>query len=160
EQHRVHRVVAHTEWFSLFVAHNQVRIQLFDLFGYKAELWDTIRINLLLIPEGNRFELHKRVTSFVHWFDLILETRGRSHSSELALLADDYRYPCNCDSSDAGHKGSRLCSVCADADPTRVAQKSIITDIDVVAASGDLDAGLMAYRDIVLASGETESINT
>ena len=53
EQHRVYRFVAHGVELSFFIPHHQVRIDLFYFFGHKTELRDALRINLLLVTEGD-----------------------------------------------------------------------------------------------------------
>ena len=60
KQHRVHLVVAHTVGFSFFVAHDQIRIHLFYVFGHKSELRCACRINLFLVAEGDRLKRKER----------------------------------------------------------------------------------------------------
>ena len=48
KQHRVHLVVADAVGFSFLVAHYQIRIDLFHIFGHEAQLWCGGCIDLFL----------------------------------------------------------------------------------------------------------------
>ena len=54
EQHGVHLIVANTVGFTFFVAHDQIRIPLVDVFGHKSELRCACRINVFLVAERHR----------------------------------------------------------------------------------------------------------
>ena len=51
EKHGVHLVVAHAVRFAFFVAHYQVRIYLFHIFGHQTELRYPGRITFLFCTE-------------------------------------------------------------------------------------------------------------
>ena len=55
EQHRVHRFVAHAVKLSFLIAHHQIRIYLFHLFGDETEL---------RVPVGSISFLYRNVTGF------------------------------------------------------------------------------------------------
>ena len=67
EQHRVHLIVTHAVGFSFFVAHDQVRVHFFNVFGHKSELWCACRINVFLVAERDRFKLKECFAGFIHW---------------------------------------------------------------------------------------------
>ena len=45
-----------------------------------------LRVNLLLVTEGNRFERQECFAGFVHRLDLLLEALGGSHRAEPCRL--------------------------------------------------------------------------
>src|SRR5262249_8502494 len=89
EQHRIHLVVAHTVRFSFLVAHDEVRIDLFDILGDESELRCACRIKLLLVAEANWFKCKERFAEFVHWLDVFLITIGGSQGTELIVSIDE-----------------------------------------------------------------------
>jgi hypothetical protein len=56
EQHRVYLIVAYAVGFAFLITKHQVRVDLFHVLGHKAKLGLSIRINLLLVMETDRFE--------------------------------------------------------------------------------------------------------
>src|SRR6266705_800546 len=89
QQHRVHRFVADRVGLPLAVSSHQVRVDLFHLLGHKAELRDAVRVKLVLVTEGYRFERENRFARLVHRFDCILESLRGNDSAELTLRVDN-----------------------------------------------------------------------
>ena len=54
EQHRIHCFIANGERLALVVPCHQVGIYLFHIFSNKAELWDALRVKLVLVTESYR----------------------------------------------------------------------------------------------------------
>src|SRR5439155_1756008 len=86
KQHCVHRVVAHSVGFSLFVTHDQIGVHSFHLFGHEPELRYASRINFLLVTEGNGFERKDRFARVVHRLDGFLETLRGGFGAESPVL--------------------------------------------------------------------------
>src|SRR5437773_11165604 len=66
EQHCVHRIVTNAIGLPLLVATHQLGINLFYFLCDQPKLWDALRINLLLVAEGDRLETENCFTRFVH----------------------------------------------------------------------------------------------
>ena len=83
EQHGVHLVVTHAIGVSFLVAHHQIRIHFFHFLGYKSELRDALRINLLLVAEGHWFKGKNCFAGLIHWLDIIFKPPGGGHGAKL-----------------------------------------------------------------------------
>src|SRR5204862_3115783 len=118
------------------------------------------RINLLFVAERDGFQRENCFAGLIHRFDLFLETSRGGYRAEASQVVYNNACASNWASTDASNKGSGLDLACADSDSIGVARTTNRADIDVVAASGDLDAGLMAYRELLKAGGVNERIKS
>ena len=66
EQRCVHRIVTNAIGLPLLVATHQLGINCFYFLCDQPKLWDALRINLLLVAEGDRLETENCFTRFVH----------------------------------------------------------------------------------------------
>src|SRR5437762_3260683 len=117
EQHRVHRLVAHGVDLTLLIASHQSGVHLFYLLGHQPKLRDALRVKVVFVAEGHRFERENRFTRLVHGLDLVLETLRGNYRAEVTTAIYNYPYtsghsvPAN-----AGDKGVSLPLVTAVAD--------------------------------------------
>src|SRR5260370_15210514 len=72
EQHRVHCVVAHGIDSSVSTASYQIGIYLFYILSHESKLRGSIRVNPILVMEGDWLEREDRFARLVHWLGLIL----------------------------------------------------------------------------------------
>src|SRR5260370_22429507 len=90
EQHRVHRFVANRVNLPGGIENYQVRIHLFYLLSYQAELRDALGVKLVLVAEGHRFERENRFARLVHRLDRFLEPgRGWCRAKLAAAIYDN-----------------------------------------------------------------------
>ena len=61
------------------------------------------------------------------------------------------RLPVHRDAVDAGDERTGLCPLLADADRVGVSRNAHVADVDVVAAGGEIGAGVIAQRDVIAA---------
>src|SRR5205823_13274690 len=94
------------------------------------------------------------------WLNVILEPCGGRHHAELSNGVNDHHPTTHGSAENAGDKSTVLQVWSADANRLGVARTTKRADIDVVAPGGQIDASLMAYRDIIKASGVKQRINT
>ena len=142
KQHRVHLIVAHGIRFSFLVAHDQIGIYVFHIFGHKTKLRFAIafRINPPLITKANWLERKERLAGFVDWLDFIFEPAGRGTGAEPAVRIHEH--------SDA----SGRCR--AKYVPDIATIGDVVTsgsDANNVAGAGDIIAGLKAQGRVVVA---------
>ena len=111
---------------------------------------DALLINFLLVTEDDRFEREDGFARLVHRLDLVLVTRGRDCHAKLTTgVHNDYR-ACNCSTINPGDKGGRLAlradavGVPADADGVGLASNTLVTDIDIIIARGEVETGCRA----------------
>src|SRR5436190_15380925 len=90
KQHRVHLVVAHAVGFSFFIAHHQVSVHLFHLFGHKSELRCACCIDFLLVTVGDWFQRKERFASLFHWLNLLFKPSRGSHGAKFAIGINEY----------------------------------------------------------------------
>ena len=89
-------------------------------------------------------------TGFVHWFNLFLESARRTYRAKLTVgVYDDIHSVGDacCYTTNGGDEGSCL-KFTADADGSSVGRHTSITDKDVAAAGGEVEAGQIAERDV------------
>jgi len=154
EQHRVHRLVAHSVNFPLTVASHQSGIDLFHFLGHEAKLRDAFGIKLVLVAEGDRFERENRFARLVHRLDVVLETLRGKYRAELTVGIYNYPYAsCNRCPANAGDKGGRLGSFGADADGAGLASTTNVADINIVIARSKKKAGCFAQTNVTGAGG-------
>ena len=77
KQHRVYLFVADAVRFSFFIAHDQIWVYFFNFLSHQPKLLSGLRIDLLLVSKGNRFQPQERFTGFIDRFDVVLE-QGKS----------------------------------------------------------------------------------
>src|SRR5262249_24063755 len=76
------------------ISHNQIAIDLFHLLSYQSKLPGALRIQLVFVAEGNRFECEDRFACRAHWFDLLFITLGGRCRAELTTRVDNNRCAC------------------------------------------------------------------
>jgi hypothetical protein len=85
EIYTVHRVVTNSVDFAIGVTRDQMGIHLLDLFSNKAELRDTVGVEIWLVAERDRLKRENRFAGLVHRFDRFLEARRGGHVPSLPL---------------------------------------------------------------------------
>src|SRR5262249_2091402 len=93
------------------ISHNQIAIDLFHLLSYQSKLPGALRIQLVFVAEGNRFECEDRFACRAHWFDLLFITLGGRCRAELTTRVDNNRCACYSRASYSRYKGSHLVCV-------------------------------------------------
>src|SRR5947208_2225823 len=117
EQHRVHRLVAHGVDLTLLIASHQSGVHLFYLLGHQPKLRDALRVKVVFVAEGHRFERENRFARLVHGLDLVLETLRGNYRAEVTAAIYNYPYTSgHSDPANAGDKGVSLPLVTAVAD--------------------------------------------
>jgi hypothetical protein len=56
QQHRVHRFVANCANLSVFITTYQIRVHLFYFLSYQTELWNSVRVDFLLVAKRYRLQ--------------------------------------------------------------------------------------------------------
>ena len=80
QQHRIYRVVAHSDGFAIAVTCHQLGINLFDLLSNQTEAKRPGRFNLRLVSKAHGPEAVYRFTDLLHRLDFVFETlRGHQH---------------------------------------------------------------------------------
>jgi hypothetical protein len=149
EQHRVDLVVAHRVDFAFTVADDQVGIHLFHILGHQPKLRHALRVNLLLIMEGNGLEREERFAGLVHRLNVIFEPPGRNNGAQLTRSIND----------DGGCSGRSHTENVADV--TGIAHVLAIgADSNNVIGRADTRAGVSAQGDIPAAGAVQERLIT
>ena len=92
--------------------------------------------------EGDRFEREDGLACPVHWLDIILEThRGGRADAQLTSATYVNCRTCNRNTNNAGDKGGLLGSCRADADGVGLGRITLVADIDIVIARGEIGTG-------------------
>src|SRR5436190_709670 len=152
EQHRVHRLVAHGVHLPLGVASHQSGVHFFYLLGHQTKLRDALRVKVVFVAEGHRFERENRFAHLVHRLDLVLETlRGNCRAEVTAAI---YNYPYtsgHTDPANAGDTRLRVSSYRAEADCVGLASNTAVADVNIVTARREILTSSCAQGDVALA---------
>jgi hypothetical protein len=86
-----------------------------------------------------------RFAQFVHRFDIVLETLRGGYRAEASVGVYNNACACNWASIDARNKGSCLGSLRADADGVGLGRNTLVTDIDIVTARGEVEPCVLVF---------------
>src|SRR5438445_11751224 len=106
--------------------------------------------NCRLVTGADRYEREDGFARLVHRLDLVLVARGRDCHAKLTTSVDNDCQACNCSTINPGDKGGRLAlradavGVPADADDVGLASNTLVTDIDIIIARGEVETGCRA----------------
>src|SRR5260370_34604944 len=120
-------------------------IHRFYIRGYEAKLRDAIRVKLVLVAEGHRFERENRFARVVDRLDPVLETFARDDRAQATVSVYDYcyassnRYP-----TDSGDKCGFVSSFLPDADGIGLTCNTRVADVDIAIAGGEVKTGFEA----------------
>ena len=149
EQHRVHRLVAHGVDLTLLIASHQSGVHLFYLLGHQPKLRDALRVKVVFVAEGHRFERENRFARLVHGLDLVLETLRGNYRAEVTAAIYNYPYTSgHSDPANAGDKRVRVSSYRADADCAGLASNTSVADVNIVTARREILTSSCAQGDV------------
>src|SRR5262249_3475913 len=101
--------------------------------------------------ERYRFERMNSFACLIHRLDLVLETLRRGRGAKLTGGVYLHCSAHNCSAIDPGDEGFCLGFWCADADRVGLARNTLIADIDVVIACGEICTSYKAHADVAAA---------
>src|SRR5438132_13773466 len=104
--------------------------------------------------EGHRFQRKDCFAGFVHRSNRFLETHRGCGGAEVTTVIYEDRYAGgHRHAENAGDKSVLVSWSGADADPGEITSDTIIADINIVTAGGDIEAGVKAQCDVGAAGG-------
>ena len=71
----------------------QIGIDLLDLLGDQAKLWNRLRIQLFLVTKSDRLERQDSFARLVHRLNVLLVAGGRGARAQVTAAIDDYAKP-------------------------------------------------------------------
>ena len=144
EQHCVHLVVAHAVGFSFFIAHHQVGVYPFYLFGHKSELRCACCIDFLLVAEGDWLQRKEYFASLFHWFNRLFKASRGGRRAKLAIRSNEYG---------SAARGGFSKDTANIATATYVGSGDVCPNADNVTGRGYVLTSTITYRDIVASAG-------
>lgn len=114
------------------------------------------------VAELDRVEAHDRFRGVAHVADVAFHPAGRGGGAELTVGVDvegDTVAVTGCDASDSGDECLRLICI-ADSDQICVGSRSLIRDVDVVAAGGGGPSGFVPERSVAAAGRNKQRLGT
>src|SRR5581483_9405155 len=113
-------------------AHGELRIDARDLLRDQAVLARALAV--AVVPERDGTEVEERPAAVAHGLDVALEALGRGLDAESAGSGDDDRHAGDRNSGDAGEERRGVHALLPDPDHARLAARTRVRDVDVVAA--------------------------
>src|SRR5688572_27138557 len=161
QEQRVDQVIANSLGPAVAIVDDEIRIDVSHLLGDQAVLGQSRRIDLRLVSEGDRPQLHQAVALTGDLPDVFLDAARGGHGAELtaSVYEDADALAAGCP-ADSGNEGRRLDSRCPDPDRAGLGRDSGVADADVVAPDREVEARIEADPDVVGAFGVPEGADS
>src|SRR4030095_9177567 len=133
----------------VFQSH-QIGVDFLYLFGHKTELRDALGIELMLVAESNWLERVNRFAGLSHGFDVVfVACRGSERAEMAARINHNANSAAHCYSAYPSDIGVGLHRRFAETNNAGFSRASVITDVDIIVASGQ-EARLVTQGDVTV----------
>src|SRR5262249_44208384 len=130
--------------------HHQLGVYASYLLGDESILSHSLRV--VLVSKADRPQLHQAGAGAPHVANVALVARRRSHDTQLSRGVNHHCASIHATAADACDECPGLRALRANADGVGLGGDASVADIDIILSRGEIESGIDAEADIVLAT--------